>query len=254
MYDYITWEDLKTRWKKLDSQLLKYLQKGLQPYSLHENSIPCPMKYHEYYHLHFQQSKDKQSIKWLEKSLNYDPENGRRKTKEEKIKELKQRKIIKEKIKELKKRKIAYQNKMNKIEEDDLDCISWKYFINPQADGELDKIVSDLRNAIFKEKDVHEFEKIHNLKPIQTGKETEEPKKTKGYRPSRTHRDLCRKKALEIWVKDNTITIADMCKHYEIKAIAKNKSGKPYAERTIRGWISDLCPDRSPGRRPQKDK
>jgi hypothetical protein len=71
----------------------------------------------------------------------------------------------------------------------------------------------------------------------------------------KTHRDKikeeCREIAARIWDEEK-ITIAEMCKRPEIKAVAFKKNGKPYKEMTIRKWIRDLSPDRSPGRRPKK--
>jgi len=163
--DYLTWEDLKTRWGKLDSQLLEYLEKGLQPYSRNRNPMPCPTKHHEYYYLHSKRFSNTQSISKIRRS-DYDdseddilpstPANSFKKTQEERIEELE--KAI-----------IECQNNMNIIEEEDPDCVSWKYFMNPRADGEIDKIISDLREAVFEKKAVIEFEKKHDLiKKIKT--------------------------------------------------------------------------------------
>jgi len=66
-------------------------------------------------------------------------------------------------------------------------------------------------------------------------------------RPSQRHRLACRKVAEGIWEIQPEITIADMIIRDEIVAACE---GKIYAERTIRNWINDLCPNRSPGRRP----
>ena len=65
-------------------------------------------------------------------------------------------------------------------------------------------------------------------------------------------REKVREKAAEIWQDDPTITIADMFVNDKIGKIAVRKNGEIFAEKTIRNWINDLCPDRSPGRRPEK--
>lgn len=73
MSDYLSWSDLKTRWDKLDFQLLvDYLPKMLQPYSRHGNPIPCPTKYHEYYKIHSKLSSIKNEISKRENNPDYD--------------------------------------------------------------------------------------------------------------------------------------------------------------------------------------
>jgi hypothetical protein len=60
--------------------------------------------------------------------------------------------------------------------------------------------------------------------------------------------DRVREKAAELWESDSTITLADMVLREEITLI----TGKLYAEKTIRRYINDLCPNHNPGRRPSK--
>jgi hypothetical protein len=50
-----------------------------------------------------------------------------------------------------------------KIEKEDPKCEAWKYFINPEASGEIEKIISNLNEAISKIEDVFEFGKKFNL-------------------------------------------------------------------------------------------
>ena len=71
----------------------------------------------------------------------------------------------------------------------------------------------------------------------------------KATRPSFNHRNACRQVAKKIWSKKSDITIADMCVSDEISEAC---DGILYPEATLRKWIKDLCPDRSPGRRPKK--
>ena len=71
----------------------------------------------------------------------------------------------------------------------------------------------------------------------------------KKLRPVQRHKKECREVAKKIWKKDSTITIADMLMKDEITYACE---GRIYAEKTIRDWIKDLCPNRSPGRRPKK--
>ncbi len=85
---------------------------------------------------------------------------------------------------------------------------------------------------------------LYEKKPI-----LDQPKSKRKLRPNQKHKIACRKIAKELWEKDPSITIADMAKSNEIK-IAWD--GRIYAKSTIRNWIKDECPDRSPGRRPKK--
>ena len=77
--------------------------------------------------------------------------------------------------------------------------------------------------------------------------ETKKPEKK--LRPCQIHRKRCREMAKELWEEDPTLTIVDMAYKDEINSFF---NGKTYTVKTIRGWIKDLCPNRSPGRRPKK--
>jgi hypothetical protein len=65
------------------------------------------------------------------------------------------------------------------------------------------------------------------------------------------HKIECRKIAAEIWNKDPSITIEDMVRKDEINSVS---APKIYGKKTLRNWIKDLCPNRTPGRRPKKVK
>ncbi len=81
-------------------------------------------------------------------------------------------------------------------------------------------------------------------------KQKKERKKTK----LQICREKVREKASEIWSKDPSITIADMAVSDEITKIVMEQCGKLLTEDTLRRWINDLSPDRSPGRRPNPNK
>jgi len=68
-------------------------------------------------------------------------------------------------------------------------------------------------------------------------------------RPMQKIREECRKIAKRLWKKYPKMTIQDMIFRDEI---AHACGQKLYTEDTIRNWIKDLCPNRLPGRRPQK--
>jgi hypothetical protein len=81
--------------------------------------------------------------------------------------------------------------------------------------------------------------------------DTEEHPERK-FRPSQQAREECRKVAKALWEKDSTITIEDMIMRNGITRVATKTNGDMYSTKTIRNWIKDLCPNRSPGRRAQK--
>ena len=146
MSDYKTWDDLKIRWNKLNFQLLECLQKGLQPYSRHGNPVSCPFRYHKYSHLHNLQSENKKYISNLKRNPDYDdlvdsiqPSDAEKGSK----------KSAKDRIKKLEKENLNILDKMAKIKEGDPHLNSWKNFVNPIADGVIDKIITDLKEAIF---------------------------------------------------------------------------------------------------------
>lgn len=76
----------------------------------------------------------------------------------------------------------------------------------------------------------------------------------KKLRPNQKAKIKCREIAKIIWNKDPSITIADMINHPEILPHTKKRDGNYYVEKTIHNWIKDLCPDRSPGRKPKQKK
>jgi len=58
--------------------------------------------------------------------------------------------------------------------------------------------------------------------------------------------------AKRLWDYEPKTTITDMCRFIDIHEAAKRPDGTYYSVRTVREWIKDLCPDRSPGRRPNR--
>jgi hypothetical protein len=75
----------------------------------------------------------------------------------------------------------------------------------------------------------------------------------KNLRPSQKARFECRKVAKSKWKDNHQITIARMIEDDDIVQASKKKDGNLYTEKTVRDWIKDLCPNRSPGR-PSKNK
>jgi hypothetical protein len=71
----------------------------------------------------------------------------------------------------------------------------------------------------------------------------------KKLRRSQRHKEQCRVVAERLWREDPNTTIQDMIFSDEITR--DGCEGKVYAEKTLRKWINDLCPNRRPGRRPK---
>jgi len=95
------------------------------------------------------------------------------------------------------------------------------------------------------------------MKSQQSGRTSDKESaagKNRATRHSTRIKEYVRQIARELWIKDSTITIADMAVHNEISKIAVNKEGEMYSEVTIKNWIKDLAPNRRPGRRPKNKK
>ena len=104
----------------------------------------------------------------------------------------------------------------------------------------------DLSDLLFRLSDIKELESEH---PEIIADRTDDKKPEKKLRPSQIHKIKCRELAQKLWEENPTITIIDMAYKDEINDLF---DGRSYADKTIRNWIKDLCPDRSPGRRPKK--
>lgn len=153
----------------------------------------------------------------------------------------------------------------------DLFGFGWNQFDFPYYPDEAREIVNLLCNSIYPMENVHQLEldddiiKVYGIrrhmvrpngshrvndsiqKPDKTKSQIEsKPQQKKKLRPSQRHRLACRKVAAGIWEIHPEITIAGMIQRDEINVLFE---GRVYAERTIRNWIKDLCPNRAPGRR-----
>jgi hypothetical protein len=105
-----------------------------------------------------------------------------------------------------------------------------------------------MADLLFRISDIEILEnemKIPGKKPI--------PKKKKSERWSQVQKKKCREIAKKIWEEDPSITIQEMMDRGEVVEITKRKDDQLFAEKTLRNWIKDLCPNRKPGRRPKKE-
>ena len=119
---------------------------------------------------------------------------------------------------------------------------SWRSYCLPDSEEEASEIIDDLINSYFKTADVDEVIGKKLKRPLS------DDLNDKKLRPSNKHRIECRKTAEKLWGKNPEITIADMIHKDEINTLF---NGRIYNTKTMRNWIKDLCPNRSPGRRPK---
>jgi hypothetical protein len=103
-----------------------------------------------------------------------------------------------------------------------------------------------LSDLLFRLSDI---KKLESENPEIVADRVDDKKPEEKPRPCQIHRIKCSDVAQNLWDEDPNITIADMIFNDEIIEAC---NGKVYAEKTIRNWIKDLCPNRSPGRRPKK--
>jgi len=83
----------------------------------------------------------------------------------------------------------------------------------------------------------------------QQAEPTKKPKtKSKRHAQSQADKKAVRKIAKKLWKEDKSMTIRDVIMSNDINRVALN-----YHERTLQGWVKDLCPNNKPGRRPKKN-
>ena len=112
----------------------------------------------------------------------------------------------------------------------------WMWYNLCQDDGgDLPDFIPKGKEFICKLYERKESKGITNLEPK--------------LRPNQRHKIECRKIAAKIWENEPNVTIADMIWRDEIAEACEKKT---YNESTLRNWIKDLSPNRSPGRRPKK--
>lgn len=130
-----------------------------------------------------------------------------------------------------------------------LDPYDWSRVQIPSGQDAANKFLAEICNCLYHKREIQST--INQLQiPSKPNNQNQSKRKEKAkLRPSQRRRLACRKVAAGIWEIHPEITIADMIVRDEITEACE---GKIYAERTIRNWVNDLCPDRSPGRRRKK--
>jgi hypothetical protein len=152
---------------------------------------------------------------------------------------------------------VKKENDSTKFEVPSVNKQDWANIKLPESYLASNMVLNHIKDALYRFDDLNKFGKnISGSNPNLTipKKYWTVPEKSKDrkIRHDQRCRLLCRDVAKQFWDEDPTITIADMIKKKEIIEVSKKSDGTLYQEDTVRNWIKDLCPDRSPGRRYKK--
>ena len=244
MSKYISGEDLLDKWDIYPVELIEYIKTGqLRPYSQSGKLIP-----HPYY-------QPMSVIEDLRKTFKYYSSSVKKVTKND------QEKIKKEKdpvaaiglgLTTISSSILAmdYGRKLSQYESVSRELLGWKNFELPQYEQESEKILQLLIDSLYLNDEVSAIEKIARQRKVTNTGNMLNDSKEKKLRPNQRHKLQSREIAEKLWGKDPTITIADMINEPEIIAACDDKF---YIEKTVRDWIKDLCPNRKPGRRSEKE-
>jgi hypothetical protein len=112
-------------------------------------------------------------------------------------------------------------------------------------------LANKIEQCMFKIIEVERFGREHAL-PLENFQI--KPKKGRKKTNLQICKEMVREKARKIWNKEPSITIAAMVVSNEVTNITTEQCRKMFSEDTLRGWIKDLCPNPSPGRRPNPEK
>jgi hypothetical protein len=160
MANWIKFQELLNRWDIQKFEVVKYLKKGLQPYSKHSGRpLRCP----QFCHLgHIYEDVIKTGY-WALSEAEADH------------RELNDIEKLAVRLKE------SAEKELEVIKKDDPDFVSWKWLnefgeLAEYADEGLKKLFSYLDEAIFKGDDVLEFEKKHKLIPKEENLEANHQK------------------------------------------------------------------------------
>ncbi len=243
MTKYIKGQEILDNWNIRDFQLLDYVRRGLRLYKTNTGQIfECPPKYNL-------KTKLENLDRWIANMEHPDFPDNLYYWEKERV-SYDDRWIL---LDEMKQDRAKIMGKLDSIqlEIDINDRCSWYYCEFPDSDQEALVLINSVAESLFLETDVMEIfgppKKGSKLKVLGISKQVK-------LRYDQMCREKCRDIAKKLWDKDPTITIADMVYENELQTYTLKQNGEMYTGRTIRGWINDLCPDRSPGRRPNKNK
>lgn len=258
MSKYISFSDLLARWGIRDFEVLDYLKKGLQPYSEYGQPLSCSISHHAGHH----RSKELSIVR--ETLRNMESWSHRDQSEVEDILPVSESEVptddplLKNQwIEELREQEAKVLEEWKAIEDDDPGFSSWKYFVMPELDQDVESILGELKGSNYRLKDVLEIGKKHGLEPpdqigAEKTKSISDGKGKKKRRHCQIQKDNCRRAVPRIWDKDKTLTVPELYNHEEIIGFTYRLDGKRYKPNIFRGWVKDLNPNRNPGRRPKK--
>lgn len=166
MPKWISLKKLLTRWEIEIFELLDHLQRGLQPYTKYGFPIDCPESHHSWHKLNDRIRGTQHKLMMAEGKRKRKNQHKSKHINPYKTKLLKAGKLEETK-KDLRGELQKLKDEMQVIDKnnEDIDHRSWSYFIKPKNDTEMAKVISYLKNAKFKLKDINKYE--NNLKEEQ---------------------------------------------------------------------------------------
>jgi hypothetical protein len=256
MSKWISHPDLLARWKILDFESIDYLKQGLQPYSRYGLPLSCPILHHARHHKSNELSILREELKRMESQPHLDQSVV------EEILPFSESEaptadpsLYDKRIQEIREQEAKVFEERMAIEDDDPGFSSWKYFIMPELDQDVESILEKLKGSNYRLKDVLEIEKKHGLEPsdqigAEKTKSISDGKVEKKLRPSQRHRKASEVAAEKLWAENPDLRIATVSRSPEIMEACE---GRTYKEKTLRNWVKHLCPNPRPGRPKKTD-
>ena len=161
MPKWISLKKLLTSWQIEIFELLEHLQRGLQPYTKYGFPIDCPESHHSWHKLN-------DRIRGIEHKLKMIEGKGKNKRKSIHINPYKTKLLKAGTLEETKKdlrgelQKLRNEKQVIDGNNEDSEHRSWRHFIKPKNEIEIAKVISCLKDAIFKLEDIKVYEKNLN--------------------------------------------------------------------------------------------
>lgn len=253
MSKWISLHFLLGRWKIPSFEILYCFQKGLQPYSKNGVSISCPIAHHAHRHRSNELTIIRQTLKNMKSQSHHDQSVI------EDILPVSESEeptvdpsLDNKRIAELSDWEAKILEELKVIEDDDPGLSSWKHFIMPTFDQDVEKLLKEVKHSFYRLEDIEEFEREHDLEPVHEAI-VEEPRS----RRIRTKLTTDEKNKIQVQAvaeklkeKYNIPNITAMARRDEIKEAC---DGKQYHKDTLHRWIRPLYPEAKRGR-PKKTK
>jgi hypothetical protein len=150
-------------------------------------------------------------------------------------------------IAELSDREAKILEELKAIQDDDPGLSSWKHFIMPTFDQDVEKLLREVEGSVYRLEDIEEFEIVHNLEPIyETGAEKSRSRRIRTkLTTDQKNRIKVQALAKELKIRYNIKRIGHMAKRDEIKEAC---GGIEYHISTFYKWLGPLFPEAKRGR------